>query len=482
MAYRSPFLLLGVEVSPAEIDRNYLKRLRRKVLAEFELSDSPLASFGGVEMDKSQALALLDQLEDPAACQFHFRVKEETRWLAFLTGDANQIPELIPPDDPVVVSRLAPIWGVAAADLVRRQLKNGDFDAIVAGLPGIAWLAPHDQEQVLEPIERFHNRQKEQIDQFTKQIRSLDLKEVKIWQYLDLRYLRLLNHLPAHYQSLRNRYAESLIQLARAFVNQLERNRLGYDTIEAAIRLEVDVEVEKRVRFVYDQLWRFREEVDKAPLTGDQVRKRRLGLFGCLVGFVFLALPLGLLLVFAGEWFSPDEDEIHYTANPDGESTLVYPQRQQQLFRQLNYFRGGPGDSLPSDAQPYAGYYPVRDTSPSVYAPVRMFNASSRSAIFFVESEGTPLDHRWIAPQETGELAAFPGGIHGYVYTGYNWQGEAIQLQDIQEVRNLGAFGKPLSRLPGWASDSTLPLIEFSFFDPVPKSLRFDGQTVLRME
>ena len=482
MAYRNPFLLLGVEASPAEIDRNFLKRLRRKVLADFELSDSPVANFNGTELDKSQALALIEQLEDPAACQFHFRVREEKEWLDFLNGQASRIPDLQAPDNPAIASRLAPLWATAATELIRQQLKEGDFDAIVAALPGIAWLAPPQQEQVLTPIERFHNRQKEQIEQFTNQIRSLDLQKVKIWQYLDLRYLRLLNQLPAHYQSLRNRYVESLIQLARALVNQLGRKRLAYDTIEAAIRLDVDIEVEKRVRFVYDQLWPFREEVDKAPLTGDQVRKRRLGLFGCLVGFVFLALPLGLLLVFAGEWFSPEESELHYEGHSSEESTIVYPQRQEQLFRQLNYFRGGLGDRLPGDAQPYAGYYPVRDTSPSVYAPVRMFNASSRSAIFFVESEGTPLDHRWIAPQETGELAAFPGGIHGYVYTGYNWQGDAIQLQDIQEVRNLGAFGKPLSRLPGWASDSTLPLIEFSFFDPVPKSLRFDGQAVLRME
>lgn len=77
MKYIDPYDFLKLKVSsPDEVDAATLAEAKKRLLAEFEFSADGMLAWQGASLSKSEAIAILEQLEDPALREGYWKIRQ----------------------------------------------------------------------------------------------------------------------------------------------------------------------------------------------------------------------------------------------------------------------------------------------------------------------------------------------------------------------------------------------------------------------
>ena len=85
MKYINPYLLLKFNNQFEKISELEIKRAKRIILSELELSDNQLYLYEGIELSKSDILKILDDLDDPIKRKYHVFIYYDKKLYSFLT-------------------------------------------------------------------------------------------------------------------------------------------------------------------------------------------------------------------------------------------------------------------------------------------------------------------------------------------------------------------------------------------------------------
>lgn len=220
-AYSSPFDRLPLKETQAEPDHAYWKRLRKKWLAELELSGEVSLAWQGREWDKSAILAQIGAWEEMPLAFHQFVRQNKTLDLFLREGAVNKktFPSLMkmmgekedlhPYLGPVVIFQLQ--------QLIRKHVKSGEWS-------GLEYLfrfwdhLPNDwSTRILQPTEKRWIRKHQELEAQIEAWGNLRGKQRKKegFPYYDFELLQKeLNLYPEDLNALRSRFARTLYNLA----------------------------------------------------------------------------------------------------------------------------------------------------------------------------------------------------------------------------------------------------------------------------
>ena len=259
MKYVNPLALLNV--APHEIvslDSATIKKLRRKLFSEIELSDDGAFHLEGVAYTRSECEKALDSLEDQSNLKHHAYLLHNKPLLDLLTtGDtsifqATQLesayldsgfqnfisPFFAPRYDKALLDAFkidaSDKSGAASRTMLDNVLKLGVL--ITSSYESIAYRGlTTDLLNRVEQIEKLSKEISEEESEYDED-NSDDITEL----IKDLIPVNALNKLPAIFQSTRNKFATQANYVALAVSSTMDHSKVSHDILEHALELNID--------------------------------------------------------------------------------------------------------------------------------------------------------------------------------------------------------------------------------------------------
>lgn len=269
MTYLNPYSFLPGELtSPQQVNASVLRKAKRKLLAEFELGDGIAIEVDGVRLDRSTALQLLEQLEDPQQANYHWQIRRDGALHHFLKRPDQGNPRKLPSwnrVDPGYREFLSEQLAAPMDQALHAAIKDEMFERMLACAQKLELLLPLHLEKALESTLRFVLLRIDEIQKWAADLGSVSNWNGTMRRTLDPRMRDFINALPSRYQQLRNRYADALMDLAVAISNEGKNNRKAKKVTDYALELELDESAMQQVNHVHQQLVGF--------LSGNQVQE-----------------------------------------------------------------------------------------------------------------------------------------------------------------------------------------------------------------
>jgi tetratricopeptide (TPR) repeat protein len=166
--YLSPIELLdlGDCVSEAELDLKALQKAKKRVLHEIDLEEGRIPWIDGLQIDRSRAISLCEELSDPRLRGYHTTVFQNTELLEFLSR--GQLAHFLvhPSRSPMetlgrleadpqgFAAWLSPIFAAQFDAVFVEALRRKHVSLIEALLDGRRWVLPGDADRCFEGADR----------------------------------------------------------------------------------------------------------------------------------------------------------------------------------------------------------------------------------------------------------------------------------------------------------------------------------------
>ena len=231
MVYINPFDLLEVITSEkiSDTDNSILKKAKRKLLTELELSDLQEIYYRGRQLIKSDCLKILDDLDDKNKTDFHFFIFQKKTLLDFLTnGDLSffnnySVESIYKSID--FLNFVSPYFTESYNKSLTRNFKIGNYENTSL----ILSVKPLTNDVSIEACYKgtylLLRAIDAEINQLKQDIKNEDhfliTKKFKGIEKIILEKIQpaLLNILPFYFQGIRNQLAESINNLSTVIYN-----------------------------------------------------------------------------------------------------------------------------------------------------------------------------------------------------------------------------------------------------------------------
>ena len=261
--YINPIELLNLDTDiPTGVDGLTIRKAKKTLLAEIELSDTDTVIHNGIELTKSDCLRAIDDLDHKDKRDFHLFIFENSDLNHFLTsGDLNffrtfkteSIYKL-----PDFIDFISPYFSVQYAKALSRNFKTNNFNNVKYLLS----VKPLVNESYIENCYKSTYATLKEIEneiiKITKDIEFKKSEHIKddfselpklIKQKVNV---DLINLLPSYFQSLRNQFAETNKILAVTLNNTpYSKYRPAFELIEIANAIQTDGLVKQKITKSY---------------------------------------------------------------------------------------------------------------------------------------------------------------------------------------------------------------------------------------
>jgi tetratricopeptide (TPR) repeat protein len=245
MHYINPIDLLDLKQESFAFDNLLIKRAKKTLLAEIELSDSETINHGGVELTKSDCLRAIDELDHKDKRDFHLFIYQNKDLNNFLTrGDLAffqtfKVESIYKLKD--FVDFISPYFSEQYARALSKSFKNNQTTKVkhllsVNPIVNEAYneacykstysVVKELENEIIEITKSIENKKSKYFENHFEDLPDEVKKKVNI---------EILNLLPPYFQSLRNQFAQSIGNLARDLNNDPHKAyKQAYQIIEIA--------------------------------------------------------------------------------------------------------------------------------------------------------------------------------------------------------------------------------------------------------
>lgn len=454
MSYLDPYQLLEIEAdSHGGLEPTALRRVQRKLMADFDLSQEAVIIRSGVELDKSTALQLLEELQDPARAALHWELHHNKALCAFLRTPTSQHPEVIPHLEPGEFRNfVSPYLGKSINLFVRDALRKKNFSAASEAVEKIRHLTFTDQEFAFQSSRKWLDQQLENLSNWTESIETVNFLSEEVRTVLDKRTVFFLNYLPQRYQNWRNRFAIALLKFSLPTVNQRKLGRQAFLAIEAASQLILDEAHENRINHVYQQLVRHKN----SPNSSHKLQSPKKVSFrsGCFMLWMILITIMVIAAFFTGLFHPSLEKPIRNNPNfGDFHDSSIIWNRRRILIEKIQSYQPTSNDTFSRDTstlrQPYQDFIPGERIRPMIIADFDSLiidNQSGYHAVIFTSNSGDALQFDNYFLSKGGLISDYPyaPGTIFQCYLGQEWNDFALPIVMAQDTYPtwFGAFQK----------------------------------------
>ena len=261
--YINPIELLNLDTDiPTGVDGATIRKAKKTLLAEIELSDTDTIIHNGIELTKSACLKAIDDLDHKDKRDFHIFIFKNSDLNHFLTsGELNffrnfktesiyKLPEFI--------DFISPYFSFQYAKAVSNNFKNNNFNYLRSLLSVKPLVNEIYFEDCYKPTYVILKAIENEVIQITKDIEFKKSVHIKS-DFGELPNLikgkvnvDLINLLPAYFQSLRNQFAETTKVLAVTLNNSpFNKYKAAFELIEIANEIQTDGLVKQQITKSY---------------------------------------------------------------------------------------------------------------------------------------------------------------------------------------------------------------------------------------
>jgi hypothetical protein len=458
MRFIDPFDFFQVR-DPSLVDAAFLQRLRRKMLAEFELSEDGFLDWKGRAISKTETLNLLDDLEDAEKRRRYAEVRGIRGLVDYLTGNDPKLILKIRLDAFKTMAQKNPGLHAFCSPFVAETFSH----QLGAAMEGRQWevatiLLKHVDLMRVEDLDAAfklgirHVRARILV---LEDAALMELHELKAFDYAPFilqDFLRVLNIFPTHFQQLRNAYSIALRKFAVALSEHKKLLADAVNVIEEAVTLLVDPHILRENRLYLQHILMKKVlafEMPPMPNSGqaqgqagnDREKERRNSVGQNIFGLILVAVIIGILALIRSGGGGSSHNSFDFKVPP-------FKYTIPEFDFKPSYYASNQGDLAFYDtleghylktvalegkvhrpwtgSNPYAAFFGVvpRPGDKTFEAPIRLVNRSRQDMVVFVES-GVPseiVNTVYVRSGDVAEGIEMEAGIYDFVvYDGRDW-------------------------------------------------------------
>lgn len=252
MNYINPFDLLNIQSENlSDIDSSTIRRAKKKLLADIELSDNDTIDHNGIELTKSDCIRAVDDLDHKDKNEFHYFIFKNPDLNSFLNSGDLRFFKTYKSESIYKLSEfldfISPFYIFQYDKQLSLNYKKRDIDKVKLLLSikpitneaskelcfkGTYTTIKEIENEIITINKNITDKKSKFIDDNFNGLADLISKKVDV---------ELLNILPIYFQSLRNSLAQTIRNLARDINNDPFNNyKPAYEIIDIANNVSTD--------------------------------------------------------------------------------------------------------------------------------------------------------------------------------------------------------------------------------------------------
>lgn len=265
MQFINPIELLSLKDTPVqEIDSSVIRKAKRKVLADIELSDTGFIAYNGSQINKSDADNAINELEDKEKIEFFYFIANNKDLNSFLTSGNERLFNAFKQESiyklPDFISFISPYFTEKYDKSLLIAFQNDDettFRKIVSVQPLVT---SGDKDRAYKSISNAIKERIKEIDELTTEIKNeesvYDKNDIdEVFDFVQEKLnINIINSLPQYFQSLRNQVANCVRNLSVNVFNAFGNSQLALDIIGFALDFEIDGLTKQKLNDDYNQI------------------------------------------------------------------------------------------------------------------------------------------------------------------------------------------------------------------------------------
>lgn len=250
MVYINPIEILGLKDTVVnEIDTGVIKKSKRRLFADIDLSDSGLYNYNGQKLTKSDCERAIEELEDKTKIEFYSHLATNSELNKFLANGNNDLLKKLKQESiyklPEFVDFISPFFSAKIDHVLLKSFQNNDLESFTSAFRAEYLISKKDlnkaykslsneiQQRILE-TDKLTNKIKEEASIYTDDNIDNVVKIIK-----DRFPADFLNKLPKYFQSQINKIAASINFLQLNIWNEFNTTSVSLLLLEHLFELNI---------------------------------------------------------------------------------------------------------------------------------------------------------------------------------------------------------------------------------------------------
>lgn len=251
MNFINPIEILELENTDiAVIDNSIVKKAKRKLFADIDLSDNGHLDYKGLSLTKTDCEKVIDELENTNALEFYSHLVSNKLLNEFLVNGNERLFESFKQESiyklPEFVKFISPYFSPKFDRAILKAFTDEDVERLRNILRTQVLISTADLNLAFKGLSIEIQNRLQKVDAITKDIKNeeSDYSDEDIDEVIDLIKdlfpKELLNQLPPYFQSQINKIAASINFLQLAIWNEFGNSHVALNLLEHLLELNIE--------------------------------------------------------------------------------------------------------------------------------------------------------------------------------------------------------------------------------------------------
>lgn len=251
MVYINPIEILELKDKEVnEIDSSIIKKSKRRLFADIDLSDSGFYEYNGQKLTKSDCERAIDELEDKNKIEFYSHLSTNLELNKFLGNGSNELLNSLKQESiyklPEFVDFISPFFSAKIDHILLKSFQNKDLELFSSALRAEYLISENDLNKAYKSLGNEIQQRITATDKLTKEIKEekSNYTDDNIDDVINVIKKRFpsdfLNKLPIYFQSQINKIAASINFLQLNIWNEFNTTVVPLSLLEYLLELNIE--------------------------------------------------------------------------------------------------------------------------------------------------------------------------------------------------------------------------------------------------
>jgi len=233
-----------------EIDSSIIKKSKRRLFADIDLSDSGFYEYKGQKLTKSDCERAIEELEDKNKLEFYSHLSTNLELNKFLANGSNELLNNLKQESiyklPEFVDFISPFFSSKIDQILLKSFQNKDLELFSSALRAEYLISKNDLNKAYKSLGNEIQQRIAETDKLTKEIKEeeSDYTDDDIDTVIKVIKKRFpsefLNKLPLYFQSQINKIAASINFLQLNIWNEFNTTSVPLSLLEYLLELNIE--------------------------------------------------------------------------------------------------------------------------------------------------------------------------------------------------------------------------------------------------
>jgi hypothetical protein len=251
MVYINPIEILELKDKEVnEIDSSIIKKSKRRLFADIDLSDSGFYEYNGQKLTKSDCERAIEELEDKNKIEFYSHLSTNLELNKFLANGSNEILNSLKQESiyklPEFVNFISPFFSAKIDHILLKSFQNKDLELFSSALRAEYLISKNDLNKAYKSLGNEIQQRITATDKLTKEIKEEESNYTDdniddVINFIQNRFpSEFLNKLPIYFQSQINKIAASINFLQLNIWNEFNTTSVPLLLLEYLLELNIE--------------------------------------------------------------------------------------------------------------------------------------------------------------------------------------------------------------------------------------------------